>query len=137
MGRGNRGGKRKIEIKQSRFKKSEPKQEPKVFKETYGGKVQQNFIDYVKRMINVDLTKARDTMFDDRKGFNIDKSLMNKTDYQNFLYLLNDLKKEKSNFNVQYLENGVTRYYIKVTEKVEIKPKKTSKRWLNGEHAEP
>lgn len=39
---------------------------------TYGDKVQQGFIGYVKKQTGIDLTPARDTYFDNKKGFNID-----------------------------------------------------------------
>lgn len=46
----------------------------------FGIKVQEDFIDYIKRQTNIDLTKARDTMFDTRKYFNIDVRNLGKND---------------------------------------------------------
>lgn len=78
---------------------------------TYGEKVQLAYIDYVKKQTEIDLAPARDTYFDNRKGFNIDTSKLKPGQ-------LNEIKrlaqKYPGGYEVRFLDNGVTRLYIGV-----------------------
>lgn len=80
----------------------------------YGEKVQLAYIDYVKNQLGIDLSKARDTYFDNRKGFNIDTSKLNPSE-------LNQVKRlaqtYPSGYEVRFSANGATRLYIAVSRK--------------------
>ncbi len=73
--------------------------------------MQKSYIEYVKRMINVDLTPARDTYFDNRKGFNIDRRMLSPSDLNNVKRLAQTYRKE---YEVWIAENGAYRLYIGV-----------------------
>lgn len=77
----------------------------------YGDKTQQGYIDYVKKQTNIDLTPARDTYYDNRKGFNIDTRKLKPGD-------LNEIKRlaqrYPGGYEVSFEDNGATRVYIAV-----------------------
>lgn len=111
--------------KTSRFKNSENQIEKKKAEEetsknlpTYGNKVQAAYIDYVKKQTNIDLTQAKDTQFDDRKGFNIDTRALKPTELSRIIRLAQTYP---GGYNVQFLENGYHRLYIQVERKKKAK----------------
>lgn len=79
-----------------------------------GKKVHDAFIDYVKKQINLDLSKARDTQFDNRNGFNIDTRKLSRNDLANLKNLTN---KYPGGYQVNIMSNGVNRQYIQVKRK--------------------
>lgn len=81
---------------------------------TYGGKVQSAYIEYVKKQTGIDLTPARDTYFDNRKGFNIDTRALSPSDLSQIKRLA---KTYPSGYDVRFAENGATRLYIAVERK--------------------
>lgn len=80
----------------------------------YGDKVQTAYIDYVKRQIGVDLAHARDTYFDNRKGFNIDTRKLSPSDVNRMKQLA---KTYPGGYDVSFSPNGATRLYIAVYRK--------------------
>lgn len=80
----------------------------------YGEKVQQAYIDYVKKQTDIDLTPARDTYFDNRKGFNIDTRALKP-------WQLSEIKKLSqkypAGYEVEFYQNGATRVLIRVKRK--------------------
>ena len=76
-----------------------------------GAKVQTAYIDYVKQQINIDLSKARDTQFDNRNGFNIDTSKLTPSQLAQVKTLAN---KYPGGYDVQFMDNGAKRLYIRV-----------------------
>lgn len=81
---------------------------------TYGDKVQTAYIDYVKQQTGVDLGKARDTYFDNRKGFNIDTSKLNPSELATVKRLAQTYP---AGYEVRFSPNGATRLYIAVERK--------------------
>ena len=81
---------------------------------TYGDKVQTAYIDYVKRQIGIDLTPARDTYFDNRKGFNIDTRKLSPSDVNRLKRLAQTYP---GGYDVRFSPNGATRLYIAVERK--------------------
>ena len=81
---------------------------------TYGDKVQNSYVDYVKKQTGIDLTPARDTYFDNRKGFNIDTSKLSPS-------ALSEIKRlaqtYPGGYEVRFSPNGATRLYIAVERK--------------------
>lgn len=81
-----------------------------------GTKVQAEFIEFVKKQINLDLGPFRDTQFDNRKGFNIETNRMSKTQLQSFDHFINKIQKDRYGpYEVNKQSNGVTRVYIAVS----------------------
>lgn len=80
---------------------------------TVGPKVQAEYIDYVKKQIGIDLSKVRDTRFDDRNGFNIDTSQLTPSQHR-ALKNLTAKYQNKSEYDVQFMNNGAHREYIRV-----------------------
>lgn len=79
-----------------------------------GAKVHDDYIAFVKQQVKVDLSKARDTTFDNRNGFNIDTRRLDRND----LFKVKDLaRKSYGDFNVEIVDNGANRLYIKVARK--------------------
>ena len=77
-------------------------------------KVQESYIDYIKKQTNIDLSKARDTYFDNQKGFNIDERDLGKND----LWVIKSLQRQyPGGYDVQFIQNGATRIYIQVSRK--------------------
>lgn len=80
----------------------------------FGDKVQNSYIDYVKKQTGIDLTPARDTYFDNRKGFNIDTSKLSPS-------VLSTIKRlaqtYPGGYEVRFAPNGATRLYIAVERK--------------------
>lgn len=81
---------------------------------TYGDKVQSAYIEYVKKQTGIDLTPARDTYFDNRKGFNIDTRALSPSDLNQIKRLA---KTYPGGYDVRFAENGATRLYIAVERK--------------------
>lgn len=79
-----------------------------------GGKVQESYIDYVKRQTNIDLSKARDTQFDNRNGFNIDTRKLTPSQ-MNALKKLN--QQYPGGYEAAFMANGANRLYIRVRRK--------------------
>ena len=117
-----------VSKRRSRFEKSKEKAEkgtaetekkakPKKMA-TYGKKVKSDFIDYVKKQVGVDLTKAIDTYYEEhfpsQKAFTIDTALMSKND----LFKVKTLARQNpGKFDVRLEENGVTQIQIRVARK--------------------
>ncbi len=76
-----------------------------------GKKVQKDYIDYVKKLTNIDLEKARDTYFDDVNGFNIDTRELKPNELRD----LQSLAGKRGGFDVSLAHNGANRLYIRVT----------------------
>lgn len=122
-GRGSKSSETPPKI--SRFKNSENQTKKKKAEEetskklpAQGNKVQAAYIDYVKKQINIDLTPARDTQFDNRKGFNIDTRAIKPTELSSIIRLAQTYP---GGYNVQFLENGYHRLYIQVERKKKIR----------------
>lgn len=81
---------------------------------TYGDKVQRSYIEYVKKQTNIDLTPARDTYLDNRKGFNVDTSKLSPSAVNSIKRLAQTYP---GGYNVHFSENGATRLYIGVERK--------------------
>ena len=81
---------------------------------TYGDKVQNSYIDYVKKQTGIDLTTARDTYFDNRKGFNIDTRKLNPSALSTIKRLAQTYP---GGYEVRFSANGATRLYIAVKRK--------------------
>ena len=81
---------------------------------TYGDKVQSAYIEYVKRQTGIDLTPARDTYFDNRKGFNINTRALSPSDVNRIKQLA---KIYPGGYDVRFSANGATRLYIAVERK--------------------
>jgi len=87
-----------------------------------GKQVQQDFIDYVKQHINIDLDRVRDAQFDNRSGFNI---LVNKWSHKtekgaldiNKWRELYSLASKSSKFEVRFEDNGAERTFVRVKRK--------------------
>lgn len=79
-----------------------------------GPKVQQAFIDYVKRQTKVDLGNARDTQFDNRAGFNIDTRQLTRNELFNVKSLL---QRYSGGYDAEFTANGAYREYIRVKRK--------------------
>lgn len=79
-----------------------------------GGKVQSAYIDYVRKQLNIDLSKARDTQFDDRNGFNIDTRKLTPSQYREIKSLA---ARYPGGYEVQFMSNGANRTYIRVRRK--------------------
>ena len=79
-----------------------------------GGEVQESYIDYVKRQTNIDLSKARDTQFDNRNGFNIDTRKLTPSQ-MNALKKLN--QQYPGGYEAAFMANGANRLYIRVRRK--------------------
>lgn len=112
MGKGKSGDKRTKSVSSQNYT---PQQQQKKLPAT-GAKTQQDFINHVKNQIKVDLSKARDTQFDDKKGFNINTSKLSRNDLyslQNYLNKFNG----KNGFDAQIDDNGANRLYIRVKRK--------------------
>ena len=126
---GGRGSKSSETLpKKSRFKGAENQIEKKKDEEeaskklpTYGNKVQTAYIEYVKKQTNIDLTPARDTQFDNRKGFNIDTRALNPAELSSVIRLA---QQYPGGYNVQFLENGYHKLYIQVERKKKTKSKR-------------
>lgn len=137
MGRGSSkagGGGGGNEIKaESRFGKSESKQNQsgetvspgekaradRLSKlPTSGAKVQDEYMSFVKEQTGIDLSAARDTMFDTRKVFNIDVRQLGRTETEGKMNLrkVQNMKTSKF-FDVDISENGRYRYAIRVSNK--------------------
>lgn len=119
---GGRGGNSGITAKSSKPTKSNSdlsffdKQKSELSKmPKYGTKVQNSFIGYVKHMTNIDLEKARDTYFDDRKGFNIDTKKISKNNLNTVKQVVN---RYDSGYDVNFSDNGPNRIKILVTNRV-------------------
>ena len=107
----------------SKIKKSGSTKAPSV-----GAKVQSAYINYVKKQVNVDLSKARDTEFDNRNGFNIDTRKLGRNDLN---AVKNLARKKYGSFDVRFEDNGAYRVYIRVKSKEaanQNKPKETKKK---------
>lgn len=76
--------------------------------------MQESYIDYVKRQINIDLSKARDTQFDNRNGFNIDTRKLTPSQ-MNALKKLN--QQYPGGYEAAFMANGANRLYIRVRRK--------------------
>ena len=81
---------------------------------TYGDKVQSSYIDYVKKQTGIDLTPARDTYFDNRKGFNIDTSKLSPSALSKIKRLAQTYP---GGYEVHFASNGAARLYIAVERK--------------------
>ena len=81
---------------------------------TYGDKVQNAYIDYVKKQTGIDLTPARDTYFDNHKGFNIDTRKLSPSDLSTIKRLAQTYP---GGYEVRFSANGATRLYIAVERK--------------------
>lgn len=81
---------------------------------TYGDKVQNSYIDYVKKQTGIDLTPARDTYFDNRKGFNIDTRRLSPSALPTIKRLAQTYP---GGYEVRFSANGATRLYIAVERK--------------------
>lgn len=81
---------------------------------TYGDKVQSAYIEYVKKQTGIDLTPARDTYFDNRKGFNVDIRAISPPDLAQIKRLA---KTYPGGYGVSFSANGATRLYIAVERK--------------------
>lgn len=78
-----------------------------------GPKLHNEFIDYVKDQIGLDLTPVRDTMFDNRKSFNIDTREI----ASDKLRELKNLASRSNSYKVNILDNGANRLAIYVSRK--------------------
>lgn len=85
---------------------------------TSGAKVQDEYMSFVKEQTGIDLSAARDTMFDTRKMFNIDVRKLGRTetDGETNLRKIQAMKTSKF-FDVDISENGRYRYAIRVSNK--------------------
>lgn len=96
-------------------------------KPAQGKVVQQDVINAFKYLLNVDLSKARDTQFDTRSMFNVDTREMGRGDMEEIRRYLARSNGIVTNANrvgyyeVQLVENGAYRIGIQVRYK---KPKK-------------
>lgn len=79
-----------------------------------GEKVQSEYIDYVKKQISVDLSKARDKTFDDKNGFNIDTRKLTRPQYAELQRLA---QRNTGDYDVQLMSNGANRIYVRVKRK--------------------
>lgn len=97
-------------------------------KPAQGKVVQQDVIDIFKQKLNVDVSKARDTQFDDRSGFNIDTRELGRNGLNEIRrYLAQNDGKITPNANfaghyeVRLEDNGASRVKVLVRY---VKPKK-------------
>lgn len=114
---GGRGGSSGIQAQSSNSiseEKATNKAEIEKKLPSVGGRVQESYIDYVKRQINIDLSKARDTQFDNRNGFNIDTRKLTPSQ-MNSLKRLN--QQYPGGYEVAFMANGANRMYIRVRRK--------------------
>ncbi len=81
---------------------------------TYGDKVQNSYIDYVKKQTGIDLAPARDTYFDNRKGFNVDTSKLSPSALSTIKRLAQTYP---GGYEVRFAANGAARLYIAVERK--------------------
>lgn len=80
----------------------------------YGDKVQISYIDYVKKQTGINLSPARDTYFDNRKGFNIDTRKLSPSAVNQIKRLAQEYP---GGYEVRFSPNGATRLYIGVERK--------------------
>lgn len=80
----------------------------------YGDKVQSSYIDYVKKQTGINLSPARDTYFDNRKGFNIDTRKLSPSAVNQIKRLAQEYP---GGYEVRFSPNGATRLYIGVERK--------------------
>lgn len=80
----------------------------------YGDKVQSSYIDYVKKQTGINLSPARDTYFDNRKGFNIDTRKLSPSAVNQIKRLAQEYP---GGYEVRFAPNGATRLYIGVERK--------------------
>ena len=109
MGKGKSGGKRSKNH-------TPPQKASKTKLPATGTKAQQDFINHLKNQIKVDLSNARDTQFDDKKGFNIDTRKLGKNDLHDLQIYLSKFN-GKNGFDAQIENNGANRLYIRVKRK--------------------
>lgn len=119
MGKGSSGTRRVAASKKpearSRFPKQSQKQEmqeeqrKKKEPARSGAAVQLDYIDYVKKQTNVDLSKARDTEFDTRRYFNIDTRDISRNDLATVRRLA---QQYPGDFEVSFESNGAHRLAI-------------------------
>ena len=118
MGRGRSGAKKKAaataelarqaaqEEEENRRRQEETKAKSKP---ATGTKVQQEYIDFVKKQLNIDLEKARDTYFDNKRYFNIDTREISRSDLAAIKRLA---QTTPGGFEVSFQENGAYRLAV-------------------------
>lgn len=66
--------------------------------------------EYIKKQTNIDVTKARENRFDKRYGFNIDSTLLSKSEFNT----IKELASKYGGKKISIETNGATRYFIRL-----------------------
>lgn len=66
--------------------------------------------EYIKKQLNIDVTKARENMFDKRNGFNIDSRLLSGNEFN----AIKELARSYGGKKISVETNGANRYFIRL-----------------------